>query len=66
MARRTTYGRPIQPLGVCTHCGLVGRVWEYGAESPGCQHYICATCIEVVVGIHNYEDPQVDGWEFTQ
>jgi len=59
------HGRPHRPLGVCTHCGAVSRVWEYGAEEPGCQHYICAMCIAVVIKINDYDNPVVDGWEFT-
>lgn len=47
--RRVSYGRPINPLGVCKHCGVVGRIWEYGAEAPGEQQYICAACIEAIL-----------------
>lgn len=43
-----TRGRT-KPLGICDHCGTIGRIWSYGGPELGEEAEICYQCIRAVI-----------------
>ena len=46
VAKATKY---VGPLGICDHCGTIGRIWYYGKPDYGQEAEICYQCIEAII-----------------